>query len=131
MEHIQFDWQNADGLRIFAQGWLPEIIPLGVVCLVHGQGEHSSRYTHVAGVLNQAGYAVMSFDHQGHGQSQGRRGDMSSYDALLDDIGQLLDETAQRYSNTSRYLYGHSMGGNLVLNYVLRRQSQLNGVIAN
>jgi alpha-beta hydrolase superfamily lysophospholipase len=129
MEHIQFDWQNADGLKIFAQGWLPEIIPLGVVFLVHGQGEHSSRYAHVAGALNKAGYAVMSFDHQGHGQSQGPRGDMSSYKALLDDVGQLFNKAGQRFPNAPCFLYGHSMGGNLVLNYVLRRQPQLNGVV--
>ena len=116
-------------MKIFAQGWQPEEAPLATVCLVHGQGEHSSRYTHVAAALTQAHYNIITFDQQGHGKSQGRRGDMSNYEALLDDIGRLLDEAAHRFAGTPRFLYGHSMGGNLVLNYVLRRRPPLAGVI--
>ncbi len=129
MKHSEFGWKNSGGLQIYAQSWLPEVEPAAIVCLVHGQGEHSSRYTHVAAALTEASFGVITFDHQGHGQSQGRRGDMSSHEALLDDIDRLLDEAAQRFSDTLCFLYGHSMGGNLVLNHVLRRQPALSGVV--
>lgn len=129
MNHAEFSWRNAGGLRIFAQSWLPDIEPLAIICLVHGQGEHSSRYGHVAAALNQAGYGVLTFDHQGHGQSEGARGDMPSYQALLDDIEHLRREAEARFPQTLQFLYGHSMGGNLVLNYVLRRRPQLAGVV--
>ena len=48
--------------------------PKAVVCLVHGLGEHTGRYAHVAAALNDAGYAVLGVDLRGHGKSGGPRG---------------------------------------------------------
>ena len=48
MKHFEFDWKTNDGLGIYAQGWEPEGKRKTVVCLVHGLGEHSGRYEHVA-----------------------------------------------------------------------------------
>lgn len=48
----------------------------------------------------------------------------------MNDVGVLLAETESRYPAGARFLYGHSMGGNLVLNYALRRRPSLAGVIA-
>jgi len=130
MQRFEFGWQTKDGLRLYAQGWKPETAPKAVVCLVHGLGEHSGRYGHLAAFLNQAGYALLSFDLRGHGKSEGQRGYAPSYEALLDDIARLLDEAANRYPDLPRFLYGHSLGGNLVINCALRRRPQLAGVIA-
>ena len=130
MQHFEFEWQTEDRLQLYAQGWQPEIEHRGVVCLVHGLGEHSGRYAHLAAFLNQAGYALLAFDLRGHGKSAGQRGHAPSYEALLDDIAHLLEEAAQRYPNRPRFLYGHSLGGNQVINYALRRRPQLAGVIA-
>ncbi|MDQ1301489.1 MAG: hypothetical protein QG637_1411, partial [Chloroflexota bacterium] len=44
-------------------------------------------------------------------------------DIIMDDIGRLLDEAAARYPGKPIFLYGHSLGGNLTLNYALRRCS--------
>ena len=130
MQHFEFEWQTKDGLRLYAQGWQPETEPRGVVCLVHGLGEHSGRYSHLAAFLNQASYALLAFDLRGHGQSEGQRGYAPSYEALLDDIAHFLDEVAERCPDRSRFLYGHSLGGNLVINYALRRRPNVAGVIA-
>lgn len=123
MSHIEFTKQSSDGLSFYFQGWEPEGAARAVVCLVHGLGEHSGRYAHVAQVLNDAGYILFGFDLRGHGRSAGRRGHTPSYEALMDDIGGLLDEADARYPSLPRFLYGHSLGGNLVLNYALRRCS--------
>lgn len=129
MSHIEFTKQ-ADNLPFYFQGWQPETSPKAVVCLVHGLGEHTGRYAHVAAALNDAGYAVLGFDLRGHGKSGGRRGHTPSYDTLMDDIGRLLDEAATRYPGLPRFLYGHSLGGNLVLTYALRRRAAIAGVIS-
>jgi len=130
MQHFEFGWQTEDGLRLYAQDWQPETEPKGVVCLVHGLGEHSGRYPHLAAFLNQAGYALLAFDLRGHGKSEGPRGHTPSGEALLDDIAHLLQEAMERYPNRPRFLYGHSLGGNLVIEYALRRRPQLAGVVA-
>ncbi|OIO94528.1 MAG: lysophospholipase [Anaerolineae bacterium CG2_30_64_16] len=130
MKHFEFNWRTADGLRLYAQAWEPDTTPAAVVCLVHGLGEHGGRYAHVAAALTAAGYALLGFDLRGHGKSEGPRGHAPSYDILMDDIGRLLDEAAARYTDKPRFLYGHSLGGNLVINYSLRRKPDLAGVIA-
>ena len=125
MRHIEFTQQAPDGIQFFFQGWQPDAPPLAIISLVHGLGEHSGRYAHVAAALNDAGYALLGFDLRGHGKSGGPRGHTPSYDALMDDIGRLLDEASQRYPGKPQFLYGHSLGGNLVLNYALRRLTTL------
>jgi acylglycerol lipase len=130
MNHFEWIWYAADGLRLYAQSWQPDGEVSGVVCLVHGLGEHSSRYGHLAAALGEAGYVTLAFDRRGHGKSQGPRGDALSYDAQMDDIKRLLDEADERFPGRPIFLYGHSMGGNLALNYALRRHSRLDGVIA-
>ncbi len=130
MTHFEFDLQTSDDLQLYAQAWQPDDNPRGVVCLVHGLGEHSGRYAHVATALNQAGYALLAFDLRGHGKSQGRRGHTPSYDALMDDIANFLAEVEKRNPGIPCFLYGHSLGGNLVLNYALRGNPKLTGVVA-
>jgi len=130
MKHTEFKFKTFDGLQLFGQSWQPEDRPRAVVCLVHGIGEHSGRYVHVADSLIQAGYALISFDLRGHGKSLGPRGHIPSYEAIMQDISSLLEVSNKKFPQSPFFLYGHSLGGNLVLNYVLRRQLHLKGVIA-
>mgnify|MGYP000079446289 CR=1 FL=1 len=101
-----------------------------MVCLVHGLGEYSGRYVHVADRLTKAGYAICAFDLRGHGKSSGPRGHTPSYEALMQDISSLLETANKKFPQLPFFLYGHSLGGNLVLNHVLRCQPHLKGVIA-
>ena len=129
MRHTEFKFKTFDGLQLFGQSWQPEGRPRAVVCLVHGMGDHSGRYGHVADRLTQAGYALISFDLRGHGKSPGPRGHTPSYEALLSDVNFFLNEVNKNFRELPLFLYGHSLGGNLVLNYVLRRQPKLKGAI--
>jgi len=131
MIHKEFNWKSEDGKRIFAQSWQPEGEIKAVICLVHGLGEHSSRYTDLAGALVNAGFAVITFDHRGHGKSEGIRGHIPEYNSFMSDINNLINESTLRFTTRKKFLYGHSMGGNLVLNYALRNSDKdLAGVIA-
>ncbi len=130
MIHTDTNWASADGLALVGRCWEPEGEPRAVVCLVHGLGEHCGRYDHVAAALNEAGYAVLACDKRGHGRSGGKRGVIPSYEALMADIDLLLAQAEQRFPGKPRFLYGHSLGGNEVLNYALRRKPDLAGVIS-
>lgn len=130
MDAIRWSWQADDGVRMFAQGWLPEGVARALVVLVHGLGEHSGRYEHVGARLARSGFALLGFDLRGHGRSEGPRGHTPSYDALLDDIAAFFRQVEARFGVAPHFLYGHSLGGNLVLNYALRRRPELYGVVA-
>ena len=138
MQHIEFTQQTPDGVQFYFQGWQPETPAKAVICLVHGLGEHSGRYAHVAAALNDAGYAVLGFDLRGHGKSGGPRGHTPSYETLMDDIGRLLAEAAQRYPGTAavplRPQPGRQPGAELcpaaLLRQALRRKAGLAGVVA-
>jgi acylglycerol lipase len=131
MEHFTFKVRSRDGLQLFVQGWEPDESVRAVICLIHGLGEHSGRYAHLAQFLMPSGYAVLSFDLRGHGNSEGIRGHFPSIDVVLQDIDALILTARGRYPDIPVFLYGHSLGGILVLNYVLRYKPELAGVVAS
>lgn len=130
MAHTTLQWKTADGLTLFAQAWTVDS-PKAVLGLVHGMGEHSSRYAHLARAMNDAGISVVAYDHRGHGKSGGKRGHMMSIDQLLDGVDQLLAEMKRLAPEAPKFLYGHSMGGNVLLNHALRRKSDVRGIIVS
>ncbi len=129
MKHHEMQWNTKDGLPLFAQAWEPEDSLDGVICLVHGLGEHSSRYQYWAEKLTSTGYAMLAFDLRGHGRSGGKRGDTPSYNHFADDISILLDQAAKEYPNTPTFLYGHSLGGMLVLYYLIKNKPEIKGAV--
>ena len=131
MRILQTSRQESRGLRLYYQAWEPDARPRAVVALVHGLGEHVARHAHLAEALVGAGYAMMGFDQRGHGRSGGLRGDAPSYEALLDDIDLLMDWVTESHPRVPVFMYGHSLGGGLVLNYVLRRAPRVRGVISS
>ncbi|MBN1781002.1 lysophospholipase [bacterium] len=130
MSHTEYKIKSKDGLDIFTQSWAPADKCRAVVCLVHGVGEHSGRFDHVAGYLNGRGCAVYAFDHRGHGRSGGQRGHFPDYRTAMQDMEMHAGQAAVRFPGLPLILYGHSMGGNLVLNYTLRTNPDVAGVIA-
>jgi alpha-beta hydrolase superfamily lysophospholipase len=127
----EYRWETLDHLPLYAQSWLPADQTKAAICLVHGLGDHSGRFsTHFARTLTGAGYAVLAFDLRGHGKSGGPRGHLPSILSYLSDIDLLLAHARERFPDLPVFLYGHSLGGILVLSYALHRQPSLAGVIA-
>jgi len=126
----EWKWWSVDGLEMQAREWVPDGTPRGLVVLVHGFDDHGGRYTHVGKALSEAGFVLCSYDARGHGRSGGRRAFVDRYEQLLDDVGAFLELVTFRHQGLPRFLYGHSMGGNQVLNFLLRRQPRLAGAIA-
>jgi len=128
MQIEEFQFNSTSKVTNYAVEWKhPDA--KAVVCLVHGLGEHCRRYDHMATYFANRGYAMIGFDHAGHGRTEGTRGH-GTMDGLYNGIELLLQQASERYPSKPIFLYGHSMGGNLVLNYVLRKQPQgIKGVI--
>lgn len=125
MPHKEFNWDDGDGNEIYCQSWNPSGEIEAVVCLVHGMGEHSGRYQHFSNFLNSKKWAVLLHDQPGHGKTKGARGHVKGYDHLLDQVDRLMEKAELEYPGIPKFIYGHSMGGNVVANYVLRRKPKV------
>jgi alpha-beta hydrolase superfamily lysophospholipase len=131
MGQKEVEIRTEDGVHLRGFDWRPEGDPLAAICLVHGIGEHVGRYAHMVAALNRAGLAVVGVDLRGHGRSDGPRGFVPSYEALLDDLALQLEQAARLYPGKPLFHYGHSLGGNLVLLYALKRRPTLGGVVSS
>lgn len=127
-----FNHTTPDGLRLSGQVHIPNA-PRAVMTLVHGFGEHQGRYAHMISYLNAQGIAVVTMDLRGHGISEGKRGVCHDYSLMIADIGAQLEKAKRTFPDLPQYLYGHSMGGGIVLRYVTQavRAGELSGVIAS
>lgn len=131
MKHYETTWKSKDGLDIFAQAWGPAVVqPRAVACLVHGLGEHTGRYAHVAEAFSKEGVILFGADLRGHGKSGGARGHINSIEDFMQGIDALLEHAHARYTGLPLFLYGHSVGAILVLHYALLRKPNIKGVIA-
>jgi alpha-beta hydrolase superfamily lysophospholipase len=130
MEHQEYTWQSKTGLTVYGQSWLVDN-PKAVLGLVHGMGEHSGRYTYLVEALNAAGVSVVSYDQIGHGKTGGKRGHVPNYDMLLGCTGELTSKMVELCPAKPMFLFGHSMGGNVILNYLLRHKPKVKGAIVS
>jgi len=130
MIHNEYSWQASDGIKLFAQSWSPEEEIKKVILIVHGHGDHSTRYDHWAERFVKNGYAVVGIDLRGHGKSGGKRGYISGYNNYLYDIELMINESVKLFSDKEFILYGQSMGGNLSVNYYIKKNPKVNAIIA-
>ena len=109
------------GASLAVRDWplQPGVTPRAMVVLVHGLGEHSGRYDHVARKFNDWGFPVRAYDQCGHGGSDGAPGSLSTDTRLLDDLADVLDDTRARIPpDLPVVLLGHSMGGLVAARFV-------------
>lgn len=125
----KFTLTSSDNLWLNGENFLPTAETKAAIVLIHGMGEHFGRYKHVVEFFNSIGYAVIGMDLRGHGTSQGRRGHIDTYQQLMDDIDLLVKKAHELFNGLPLIMYGHSLGGNIAANYVLRRQPALMGLI--
>lgn len=114
--HMQEDtgiWLAPSGTEIFHRRWqvAGASAARGVVILVHGLGEHSGRYAHVAARLVAQAWVVYALDHQGHGRSGGRRQRIQRFEDLSDTLAAFREWVQAQHPGLPLVLLGHSMGG--------------------
>jgi len=96
----------------------------GAVIVCHGFGEHTGLFLGLAERLGEVGYACVLFDQRGHGKPpDGRKkwfGVIVDYQCFLDDVASVTDAVRPMLQDVPIALYGHSMGGNIVINALLK-----------
>lgn len=116
-------FRSASGKDIFYRYWEPAD-PRAVLLLVHGLAEHCGRYDEFAGFLASAGIATYALDLPGHGKSGGKRGHIAKFGEYTGALGQLLALARQAHPDLPMVLLGHSMGGLIAADFLLRHQSE-------
>ena len=144
---VPFTAKDGENLALYEwpmQVWQHDrdLPPRAVVLIVHGLGEHASRYDHVARQLLEWGFAVRAYDQRGHGESGGARGGLSSEALLLEDLAEVVDDTRMRSLSLPRptggtgagkplplILLGHSLGGLVVGRFVSLDLRPVDGLV--
>ena len=129
MKELSGTMSDNAGREIYTKTWLPEGDVRANIILVHGIGEYCERYQHVCEFLTGIGCAVYGFDHIGHGKSFGTRGCMS-YSNAFEIINRIKARLAEKEPDIPVILYGHSMGGGVVLAYGTKYAKGIKGIIA-
>jgi len=131
MQHTTYAWKQQAGQSIFAQRWIGTDTPRALYVVIHGQSDHSSRFATMAAHFAGSGYAVYAADLIGHGQSGGPRGHMLRFEEYLETVDALIDLAQKEFPGLPLFLYGQSMGGNVVINYAFRKTGKVRAYIAS
>jgi alpha-beta hydrolase superfamily lysophospholipase len=123
--------KTADNTLLHVTDFLPNGRACNRILLMHGLGEHSGRYQHVAEFFCARGFAVRTYDHRGHGKSGGARGDVPNETALLDDAAAVMRDWGSQPDSPEAppFLLGHSMGGLFAARFAVAGIAPLSGLI--
>src|SRR5512146_1069669 len=107
--------KTPSGDALYAEEFVPSGEPKGVVLITHGYAEHCGRYREVAHVIVDAGWAALTYDVRGHGQSPGARGFIEHFQTYLDDLRAVHAAAKALAPGKPLVLLGHSHGSLITL----------------
>lgn len=102
------------GLRkVHTRRWEPQQAsePQKILIFLHGWHDSVNSVTQLAQEAVKQGYAVIAYDHRGHGKDAQRQEKGISTDLLRVDFRKFLEKIQQEHPHAEIALAGHSMGG--------------------
>ncbi len=129
MQHFDGTFSGCDRLSLYYQSWQPDTLPRATLAIVHGLGSHSGCLRRAAVQLVAAGYSVYAFDLRGHGRSQGQRAYLNTWAEYREDLRTFLAVLQTHQVEPPIFLWGHSLGGTIVLDFALRHPASIRGLI--
>lgn len=117
-------YESATGKTLVMRQFLPDNLearrPVAGVVIVHGLGDYLARYQEAAEALTELEIAVVGIDLPGHGESDGKRGDVGR----LADVHTVINEAREAVRGIIEPVGGkigalaHSTGGLLLFDYL-------------
>jgi len=111
--------------------YLPAADAKACIIFIHGLGDHISRYDEMASFFNEHNYSFTGVDLPGHGRSPGKRGHIKDFGHYRDIISSVARFVREREGGIPLILYGHSLGGNIALNYLQGDNDFEKGIITS
>jgi alpha-beta hydrolase superfamily lysophospholipase len=105
--------------------------PRAVVQICHGLAEHAARYARFADFLSTRGFHTYAHDHRGHGFTkapdapQGMFGKPDGGAKVIADVAAVNALIAGEHPGLPIIVFGHSMGGLVATNFVLRHSASV------
>lgn len=109
--------------------------PQGVVLIVHGMAEHIERYVDFIKLLTDQGFVVFGHNQRGHKGSisskdnYGYLGDFVTFETLVSDVNEIVDEIKKGFPQLPIFLLGHSMGTAVCTRFSQLYGKKINGII--
>lgn len=128
MKPSQDFFRLPDGQELFFRVYGPARSK-GLLIIIHGLGEHIGRYQDFAGFLSEKGWRIYLYDQRGHGKTPGIRSFVDSFDVLVDDLHRFIKFVGAEEKRQKPFLMGHSFGGQVVVNYLAKYPSEVQGAI--
>lgn len=117
-----------DGLRLFWRAYPAQEGKIPVV-VIHGFAEHSGRYNEILQELHQNGFGALAFDLRGHGNSDGKRGFIDSFNDYVDDLNAAIEFSLQRFKTDKVIVLAHSMGALVATQLAHRKPEKILGMV--
>ncbi len=129
MEHIRSSFKGCNNCELSYQCWLPSEEVEAVLIVVHGLAEHCGRYTNLVNYFIPKGYAIYSYDQQGHGKSQGMPGHIEQFSYFIKDLETFSGMVHDKHKEAKIFLIGHSVGGLIAATFIIDNQDKFDGLI--
>jgi alpha-beta hydrolase superfamily lysophospholipase len=107
----------------------------GSILILHGMMEHRRRYVSFARYLSERGFAVMTYDHLGHGHTAKQPDDLGFFqlknpaEQLVSDAEQMAHYLEKLFPTVPHFLLGHSMGSFVARCLLQRAGSRFDGAV--
>ena len=128
--HEETDYIGYDGLKMFMHLWKPENDkPRALLITIHGLGSHGGDMATIGEYLGERGIAVFAPDMRGFGHFSGLKGHVMNHDEYIEDLQNIVMQVKDRYINKITFLMGASLGGIIVIRYIITYPREVDGAI--
>ena len=121
-------FKTKDRLTLYCKAKLADPGKASIV-FMHGVGEHIGRYQEAFAAFSGQGYDCFGFDQRGFGRSEGERGHVDRFSDYADDLAIFIDDIVHLSPIKPVFLFGHSMGSIVALDYALNYPDQIQGLL--
>lgn len=106
-----------EGTAVYVKGWVRPNPEKRAVVIVHGLGENVGHYREAARRLHEHGFSVFGFDLRGHGRSGRVLGHIPNFNALVNDLLQVVNWIRHKSERTAPFIVGQGIGALVVMNF--------------
>ena len=123
-------FEGVGGVSLFRQVWRAVGPARAVLINIHGLGDHSGLYPTLVDHFPSRGITIHAMDLRGNGRSGGPRAYVERWEEYREDLHRFIGLVREEEPGRPLFLLGNSLGGLIVLEYVMRYPDGLRGVIA-